>query len=352
MSSLTDFALQTLPRFSADENRFEGTLKSIPSDFVVEEIPAYLPSGEGEHIFLLVEKEGISAEQLQMHLSKTLEISRNELGIAGLKDRHAITRQWVSVPFRCEHKFKEVESEFIRVLEVSRHQNKLKTGHLKGNDFKIVVRDSPKNSFARSVAVQESILAKGVPNFFGSQRFGRDAETVRVGEQLLRGEIEPQSIPKQRRKFLTRMGLSAVQSALFNAVLKERMERSTTHTVLMGDVLQVTASGGPFVCTEAEVDQLRFDKREVVTSGPIFGPKMKSPFDEAGELESTVLKQFDLTPEHFTRFKKLTPGARRPLILWLDELSVEEVNEGIQFQFSLPSGAYATTVMREFLIDE
>lgn len=351
MSRLAETLQDNLPRLTGDNDLISGNLKTEPCDFIVEEIPVYLPCGDGEHFYLWIEKEGLSAEQLLIHLSKSLEVKRSDIGVAGLKDRHAITRQWISVPGHCENLIDRVPTESVRVLQTSRHQNKLKSGHLRGNKFTLMIRNVDQTMLEHAFDKREQILQLGVPNYFGTQRFGINAETLALGEQLVRGEKDPQSIPPQRRKFLTRLALSSVQSALFNLVLAERIRNGTTHRVQLGDVLQVTASGGPFVCTDPATDQTRFDRREVVTSGPIFGPKMKTATDLPGELESGMLKQFALTSADFERFKKLTAGTRRPFLLWLEDLELQVVPVGLQFRFSLPSGAYATVVMREFLED-
>lgn len=349
MSQLLDLAQSPLTYLTDPSLKIGGELKSIPEDFEVEEIPLYLPSGEGEHIYLWIEKRDISAEFLQQHLARQLGIRREEIGMAGLKDRRAITRQWVSVPGSCEPKVDTLDTELIRVLKIGRHTNKLKTGHLLGNRFRMIVRDVCENALTIAATIRTELLQRGIPNYFGAQRFGIDGETLQTGQQLLDGSLKPEAIPYQRRKFLTRLSLSAVQSVLFNVILSDRLQSQTAHTVQQGDVLQVVTSGGPFVSAEPHIDQLRFDAREVVTTGPLFGPKMKMPTEQALDYELGFLKSVDLTLDTFSRYKKLTSGARRPLLLWLAELQVSQAEHGLQFEFSLPTGTYATIVLREFI---
>ncbi|TWT57411.1 tRNA pseudouridine synthase D [Thalassoglobus neptunius] len=349
METLSQQLQAPLPYLTEEVQGIQGTLKTAPSDFRVDEIPLYLPSGEGTHLYLKIEKTGVSSEQLLMHLAKVLEVARREIGVAGLKDRQAVTRQWVSVPENCESRIPQIDTDAIRVLQVSRHGNKLKTGHLVGNRFEIVVRDVASDALARAQQIRDMLLQSGVPNFFGTQRFGIDSETLETGEKLLRGTLSPQSIPPQRRKFLVRLALSSVQSALFNLVLSERLRNGCVHQVRKGDVLQVVRSGGPFISDDPETDQQRFDQREVVTTGPLFGPKMKQPVELPGREEAEILERSQFTPEHFKQFKKLTPGARRPLIIWLEELEVDPFDGGLRFRFDLPSGVYATMVLREFM---
>jgi tRNA pseudouridine13 synthase len=336
------------------ERKLSGRLKSVPEDFLVEEIPAYEPSGAGEHLYLRIEKRDVSADFLLGHLSRTLGIRREEIGMAGIKDRRAVTRQWISLPATAEPRLGQVPAEDIRILHVSRHTNKLKTGHLRGNRFEILVRfdaggqplDEP---YATASRIAERIAAQGVPNDFGEQRFGIDGETLQLGLALLRRESAPEKIPRKRRKFLTRLALSSVQAWLFNQVLSRRREAGILHQVQPGDVMQVVASGGLFLVEEAAVEQSRFDRRETVLTGPLFGPKMKSPSGPARELEQLVLAGSGLTETDFRQYRKLTPGGRRPLLLWPGELTLSPDPHGLRFRFTLPPGAYATVVMREFL---
>lgn len=335
---ITDAALQ-----------LTGRIKAVPEDFLVEEIPLYLPSGDGEHLYLWIEKRDVSAERLVQHVAKSLGIQRQEIGVAGMKDRRAVTRQWISVPARHETRISAIESDDVHVLEARKHTNKLKTGHLKGNRFTIQLRDAAAGAIVVAQKIREQLMATGVPNFFGDQRFGFDGETLHTGLELLQGERTPEQIPRARRKFLLRLALSAVQSALFNSLLSDRIQHGTVRRVNAGDVLQVVASGGPFVSSEPDVDQRRLENREVVTTGPLFGPKMKMPSDLMLNYEMSFLSRSGLHLDHFAKFKKLTPGARRPLLVDLNELHIRESPCGLEFQFALPSGAYATMVLREFL---
>ncbi|MCA9016877.1 MAG: tRNA pseudouridine(13) synthase TruD, partial [Planctomycetaceae bacterium] len=149
-----------------------------------------------------------------------------------------------------------------------------------------------------------------------------------------------------------RLALSAAQSSLFNRVLSERVSEQSLHTVRLGDVMQVCETGGIFVVEEVPCEQERFNHRETVITGPIFGPKMKSPTDTVLEHEQRVLSEFSLEMSHFSQFKKLTSGARRPFLIWPDQLKIEQTEDGILFQFTLPSGVYATMLLREFMKNE
>lgn len=337
-----------LPFLTADLPGIGGTIKERPEDFEVEEIPLYELSGEGEHLFLWIEKRGVSAEQLMRHIARTLGISRGDVGMAGMKDRQAVTRQHVSVPARCEARLAVLETDAVRVLQATRHRHKLRTGQLKGNRFTILIRAAADDALATAHRIAERIALHGSPNYFGAQRFGSGGETLETGFELLRGEKDSRDLPASRRRFLLRLSLSAVQSLLFNRTLAERLDGGLLHQVMAGDVMQVVASGGPFVAEDVQAEQQRFDAGETVITGPIFGPKMKCPTGDPACREQRVLDAFQLRPDDFKRFAKLTPGTRRPYLVRPEGLSIASAPEGLRLGFVLPSGAYATMLLREF----
>jgi tRNA pseudouridine13 synthase len=338
----------SLPYLTADLPGIGGTLKTQPEDFVVDEIAAYEPSGEGEHLFLWIEKRDVSGEDLLRHVARRLGVASRDVGVAGVKDRRAITRQWVSVPARHEALIQQIDSDQIRVLRAARHGNKLRTGHLRGNRFSIRVRDVSDDALTRARRIAEVIDHAGFPNYFGSQRFGREQQNLQLGLDLISGKTSPRSIPAARRRFLLRMALSAVQSALFNAVVAARLRDGRLHTVLAGDVMQVVATGGQFIVQDQAVEQTRFDVRETVLTGPIFGPKMRATEGIAAESELSVLAEWELSSTDFARFPKLTTGTRRPLIAWAQSLAIVAEDTTLRMEFELASGCYATSVLREF----
>lgn len=326
-----------------------GALKREPEDFIVDEVPLYPASGEGEHLFLQVRKRDVSSEQLLQHVARTLGIGRGDVGCAGLKDRRAVTTQWLSIPRRCEGKVAELNGESVQLLQAIPHRNKLRTGHLARNRFEIVLRDVGDDALARGQAIARVIDRAGFPNLYGDQRFGREEETLRLGLDLLSGRTTEKSIPPARRKFLLRLALSSVQSWLFNRVLARRMETGLVHTVLPGDVMQVVASGGLFASDDNARDQQRFEQREIVITGPMFGPKMTSPLGQSAELEQSVLTESGLSLDDFRRYSKLLPGTRRALLVWPEGLAVQSEPNGLRLTFTLPPGAYATSLLREFM---
>ncbi len=327
--------------------RFIGTIKEQIEDFIVEEIPAYEPVSDGEHLFLWVEKRDLSAEQLLQHLSRTLRIRREEIGMAGMKDKKGITRQYVSVPKFVSSMVPELNNDQVTILKSAPHRNKLKTGHLLGNRFELLIRTTDPQANEKSARVAEMIREFGIPNYYGEQRFGKDNETLILGYRLLTGEASVREIPFERRRFLLRLALSAIQSDLFNRVLVERIESGDLHRVLDGDVMQKLDSGGVFTDENTELLQRRFDSREIVMTGPMFGPKMIQPVREAFAREQGLLDRLHIKREQFSEYK-VTPGTRRGLLVFPGELSVEAEEGGIRLAFSSPSGSYATVVLAEF----
>lgn len=338
-----------LPYLTAELPGTGGHLKSTAEDFIVEEVPAYEPCGAGEHLFLWIEKTDTAGEDLLRHVGRALGISPREIGTAGVKDRRAVTRQFLSVPVRCEPSLERIDTDRIRVLRSVRHGNKLRTGHLRGNRFSVRVRGVSGDACSTARTIAERIGRCGFPNYYGDQRFGHEQETLSLGLELLRGTRRPASIPHSRRRFLLRLALSAVQSALFNAVLAERIRDGLLQTVLEGDVMQVAASGGKFVVVDVVAEQKRFDGRETLITGPMFGPEMIAPAEQVADREARVLDAWQLTPEVFTRFSNLTAGTRRPMLVWPDELNIEADASDLRVEFRLPGGAYATSLLREIM---
>jgi tRNA pseudouridine13 synthase len=226
--------------------------------------------------------------------------------------------------------------------------NKLKAGHLDGNRFSILLRDAGEEALAKAERIAERLRTVGFPNYFGDQRFGRDRDTLALGLALLRGKRTERDIPRARRKFSFRLSLSAVQSDLFNQVLANRLRDGLIDRVLLGDVMQVTASGGIFVVEDQPAEEARFLAGDTVTTGPLFGPKMRRPGPEVDSREESVLEAQGLSRDHFRKFSKLTPGSRRPFLVRPEDLQIHQQPEGLSMEFALPSGVYATMLLREF----
>ncbi len=349
-----------LPHGACDETVFEiphltrdlpgvgGALKRAPEDFEVEEIPAYEPCGTGDHLFLWIEKRDVAAEDLIRHIALTLGVPNEQLGMAGLKDRHALTRQFVSVPCSARLAIGKIDTPEIRVHSVTPHTNKLRTGHLRGNRFRLVVRDVVAEAVARAEAIRQAIAGAGFPNFFGTQRFGRDGETAKLGRQLLRGEVQALPGHRAHQRFLRKLALSAAQALVFNRYLARRMHDRLLHTVLDGDVMR-KRTGGIFYVTDQPAEQARFDRRETIHAGPIVGKKTFFARAAAAEREATILAEAGITPQHLRSFGPLLAGARRENLVYVDDLTVAPCDRALEFRFSLPAGSYATVLLGEFM---
>ncbi|MDB4946471.1 MAG: tRNA pseudouridine 13 synthase [Labilithrix sp.] len=338
-----------------------GRIKSAPEDFVVEEIPAYEPSGEGTHLFLRFEKRGLTTDAAVRAITKALGIEMRDVGIAGMKDKVAVTTQWVSVPTppkdpAIEERAKALEIEGIKVLDARRHGNKLKTGHLKGNRFDIVVRDVPADGLARVLEQIAKFEREGVPNAFGVQRFGREGDNAERARAWMTGKERAPNDPRLRR-----FHFSALQSAIFNAVLDARVADGTWRTPVAGDLLKKEDTGGLFLCTDVDADVARAERGELSPTGPIIGDKMRWPEGEPKALEerlsAPLLEGIDLK-----RARSLGEGTRRALRLRVTGCTVAEVlnstepsgaveidnreqGRALRVSFVLPKGAYATTVL-------
>jgi tRNA pseudouridine13 synthase len=261
----------------------------------------------------------------------------------------------ISVPAEVEERLPQLEGDGLRVLQVSRHTNKLKIGHLHGNRFRILIRevDSSVPAGERVAPIVARLGEQGLPNFYGTQRFGHDGFTVQIGMALLRDEPIPPD-PSGRKhnphnRFLRKFALSAAQAALFNRYLARRLEDGLFRRVLPGDVMSKWPMGGLFVAEDLPREQQRFDVRETVTTGPIFGRKTFAAKDEAARREALILDEAGLGPAAFRAFGKLLQGTRRHNMVYPGDLAVAPEPEGVRLTFSLSAGSYATVLLREVM---
>ncbi len=323
-----------------------GRLRAQAEDFRVEEIPAYAPCGHGEHLMIEIEKTGLTTDQVVRTLARHLGIKASAIGAAGLKDRKAVTRQWLSVPAAARAGLDSFDHSEISILRAELHTNKLKTGHLEGNRFRIRLRAVEADQRKEIERRCRELGRLGVPNYFGPQRFGREGANEAEGRALLAGRGQ-----RHDRRGL-RFMLNAAQSGLFNDVLALRIREGLFSAVLEGDVLIKADTGGRFVCTDPDADQPRADRFEVHASGPMFGPKMTAPAGRPAEMERQMLSASGLQETDFRRFAKLTRGTRRPLRMALTDLQLRFEGDELELAFSLPAGGYATALLRELVEPE
>lgn len=334
-----------------------GVLRSIPEDFEVVELPAYPPSGEGDHVIAWIEKRERTTFDAVRAVAAALGVDPRDVGVAGMKDRMAVTRQQISLPPPVTPEaIAEIEIDGVAVLSAARHPHKLRTGHLRGNQFRLRIRETrvPVAEAAERAraTLQQLALPPGSPNWFGEQRFGRGGDNAAIGRSILDGSLRGKRKPRGKK---LRLMLSALQSELFNRYLTARLAAGTYRQVIDGDVLERTDSGGVFVTDDPDVDGNRLAGGEVVQTGPMYGPKMRTPPPQsrAGALEAEILAAAGLSPADFARYARLMPGTRRPIAVAIDGVSVNAIDgEILEVCFTLPAGAYATALLREIIKPE
>ncbi|HEY0231381.1 MAG TPA: tRNA pseudouridine(13) synthase TruD [Dokdonella sp.] len=315
-------------------------LRAEPADFEVEELLGFEPSGHGEHAFLWIEKTGANTEWVARQLADAAGVAPMAVGFAGLKDRHAVTRQvfTVQMPGRADPDWSALAIAGVSVLSATRHDRKLKRGAHRGNRFRIRLRELRGDRAAAEQRI-EAIRTRGVPNYFGEQRFGRDGQNLALAEALFAGR----RMPRHQRSF----ALSAARSELFNAVLAERVEHGNWDGALEGEVWMLAGSHAIFG-PEPFSDDLarRLAERDIHPTGPLWG---------AGELRSAAeVRALEIAAVE--PFATLTSGLeraglnqeRRSLRLTIDDLSHQWSSAGeLTLEFRLAAGSFATTMLRE-----
>jgi len=405
----------TLPFLTTDFAGIGGVIKTREEDFVVEEVPLYEPSGAGSHAYAFIEKKGISTRQALGHIARGLNVSLRYLGSAGLKDARAVTRQWISVEHVDPARLAGLSLSNVRILRTERHRNKLKPGHLAGNRFVIRLRrvNEPLSESAHITEEVLSVLARrGVPNYFGPQRFGDRQSNHLLGKAIIDDDIEdfvhrflgrpqegldgpatlqartlfeqgsyqeavgvwPRRFHEQRRalKALVRSDgdktrayqsvdrhlqgffISAYQSALFNRVLAARMPR--IDTLLLGDMAYKHDNGACFAVEEPDVEQPRCEAFDVSPTGPLLGPRMTRLTGPAGDIENPILDAEKLSQAAMQQMKRLgSRGGRRPLRFQPRHIDVgtgiDDLGPYLELRFELNPGCYATCLIAEITKD-
>ncbi len=390
-----------------------GAIKARPEDFLVDEIPLYDPCGEGEHLYLGIEKRGVSHSEMLAVIARKFGVPRNRIGVAGMKDKHAVTRQTVSLHLLKDPPSVELDHERIKVLWARRHRNRLRRGHLRGNRFAIRIRDVDPTRVPAARDVLRELERSGVPNWYGPQRFGYRVNTHRLGALLVKAEWDaitaellgatgspfPEHQRAQREMFdegrlheaisrwtvadraeksvlhkliggataraavlqldraVRSFWVSALQAAVFNVVLDRRMQAGTLAALQPGDLAWKHENGSVFRVTEQDAASEELRERlkamAVSPSGPLWGRAMTQAEGHVGETEREALDAFGVTAEELAACPAADEGARRPLRvpLQLPEISagVDEHGGYIRLAFALPPGSYATVVTREIM---
>jgi tRNA pseudouridine13 synthase len=339
-------------------------------DFVVDEIPLYPFSGEGEHLVLHIRKKNLTTWQMLEIFAKHLNIKIRDIGYAGMKDKNAQTKQYISIPKKCEPLLENFEHEGIKILERQYHNNKIRIGHLKGNRFFIRLKKVTPVAAVKIAQALKTIKKMGMPNYFGFQRFGRDGENYLKGKAILEGTL------KEKNRKLNQFYVNSYQSYLFNAWLNRRIEisklvedftveelhlalemdktelegmKKQTHPfkLIHGDVMMHYPYGKLFGY-ESEEEVERFNKHDISVSGLLSGKRATRATGLAAEIESK-----------FDTIESGIDGARRYGWIFPEEVEGEyKENEAwFELHFTLPKGCYATVLIeeiakREILSDE
>ncbi len=346
--------------YSLSHASIDFHFKQSARDFVVEEIPLYEFSGEGEHLVLFVRKKNLSTLELVSAIAKYLGIKNKEIGYAGLKDKHAMTKQYISLHKKYEADLEQFSHENVKILSKNYHNNKIRIGHLAGNRFYIKVKKVNPTSASKIDEALKSINENGMPNFFGYQRFGRDGDNHIDGEKIAKGE------KKERNPKIKKLLISAYQSYLFNLWLSKRLEinslvnkfksdelvdvlnmpkieldklKSQKHPfkLISGDIMEHYPYGRLFDFDGSEHDLSRFNERDITVTGLLCGKKARVASSYAWEIE----KNFDDEIN--------ADGTRR--YAWIYPKDVEgrfnPIEAQYEFNFTLPKGSYATVLLEE-----
>lgn len=379
-----------------------GQIKSIPADFFVEEIPLYPPSGEGQHVYITLEKTNLPTLKVINMVAHALHVQRKAVGYAGLKDAHAVTRQTLSVDGTTEEAAQALDIPGVKILQVTRHRNKLKPGHALGNRFVIRVRGVTEAALPAAEAIIADLRAKGVPNYFGEQRFGHRQNSQWLGKALVQKDLDAflremlgnphpsEALPAQKARALfdtgdwqaaldafpsflrderavlrqlvrtgnpqravraldrrlKRLFVSAYQSYLFNILLAQRLTHF--HRLEEGDVAWLHRNGACFLVDDVLSAQPRADAFEISPAGPLFGGKYLRAEGAPGAREAALLAQEGVSAKEFDVPGVNLGGGRRPYRIPLTDAELWW-DDGVMVSFSLPPGAYATMVLREIM---
>ncbi|MBN8214132.1 MAG: tRNA pseudouridine(13) synthase TruD [Xanthomonadales bacterium] len=317
-------------------------IRSVPEDFAVEEIDAFDASGAGEHLLLTVEKRGMNTAFAAKRIAAWAGVAESAIGYAGLKDRHALTRQRFSVwiPKRISPDIDALQSDDLRVLDAQWHARKLPRGALAGNRFVLTLREVQGDCVAIETRLR-AIAERGVPNYFGEQRFGRGGDNVSKALSMFAGR----RVAREERGHL----LSAARSELFNRVLGARVEAACWDVGLDGEVWMLDGSRsvfGPEPWSEALAERLaRFD---IHPSGPLWGRGELRSQGEAQALELSTLEGAPLDALRAGLERAGLEQERRALRLRPQALSFDwPETRTLVLRFGLPAGCYATTVLAE-----
>jgi len=322
-----------------------GMIRRVPEDFIVDEQLGFDPEGEGNHAWLHIEKRNTNTEWLARELARLADVPLREVGYAGLKDRHALTRQTFTVNLsgKDEPDWQQLASDDVRFLEIDRHGRKLRRGALRENRFDITVRELQGECDDIEQRLQR-VAVEGVPNYFGEQRFGHHYGNLAMAAAMFRGEWR-ETIRHKRSLYL-----SAARSYLFNRVLSARVSDGSWRRALAGESLMQAGSTSCFsvrlIGSEIEA---RIASGQLYPTAPLWGRGRPLSLAEAQALELRVLEGESLWKTGLE--KAGMEQERRALPLPVSGLTWQWPEaRTLRLQFALSPGAYATSVLRELLM--
>jgi tRNA pseudouridine13 synthase len=398
----------TWPYLTADLPGIGGRIKESLDDFRVDEMPLYEPCGAGSHVYFRIVKAGVPTPVALERIARYMGVRPTDIGLAGLKDAQAVATQMLSLEHADPAKLAAYRDAQVQVTWTGRHGNKLRPGHLAGNRFAVRIRGAGAGKLAAAEAVLEVLKRRGVPNYFGPQRFGARGETAELGAALVRGDLAeflaiylgrsapddppdcraardafdagyldralqlwPRHYGNERRalagwkrtgkpgpalaaidKRMRRLFVSAFQSRIFNDALARRL--NDIDKVWEGDLAEKADNGAIFAVTDAAAEQGRADRFEISPTGPIVGFRGKLAEGPMGQIEREVLAVANISQDDFRRVGALkVKGGRRALRFAMGSPALsagrDERGEFLELAFTAPSGCYATVALREIM---
>lgn len=318
----------------------QAKLRCHPEDFIVDEQLNFSPSGSGEHLLLHIEKRGQNTQFVAKQLAALTGLRVRDISYAGLKDRHAVTRQWFCFkwPIKQDLAWQDWQLEGCNILSVQRHYRKLRLGALKANQFQIRLRQLTDSAELLQRAEQ---IKQGVPNYYGEQRFGIAGGNLHMAQQLFAGG----SITDRK---LRGLALSAARSYVFNQQVATRIANGQFNHVLDGDVLQLNGSGSVFRVPVADAAlQQRLDAIDVHPTAVLAGMGEPMVTGPAAELEQQVLAQHTQLVQGLVDYR--LRAERRSIRLVPQSLTIQLQQQDAIVNFALPAGCFATSVLRELV---
>lgn len=326
-----------------------GRIRARLEDFMVEEVSLYEPTGEGSHLYVNITKKNMTTREVQTEIAELFDLRPQNIGTAGLKDKNAVTTQSFSILFEkndvsAEEAVKRIERNInVRVNWAKFHNNKFRAGHLVGNRFKVTISDISipmRTALEQANLIAEQIHLHGMPNYYGDQRMGRRGKNIHEGWAILNGQ------KRHNDRWLSKLLVASYQSYLCNRYIAERVKRGFFDKLIQGDIVKKHETGGIFWVNDLAVEQPRFDSKEISFTAPIFGYKMSHPLEESAKLETEIFEESEMSMKTFKRMK--ITGTRRFGRL-TPEIEVTQNQRGIQLDFTLHKGGFATTLLREFM---